>query len=282
MNSIINVCGKHALFHTVKNAEFTGIYDKLVYDFANNPGDNRNGFICNYHFFIRYGDKIYMDVKGIGEIVITFTELQQNKYWKHYYDISLMLTNSKDKNLVIQYHKYGSEYLSEKIYEEPRLWSFNTAYIETSMNSKDTHIKNYGNICYYKINPYDLVNMEYTSQEDLDIFKINYITKRPEIKNKVFDIMCIIYKNLAVDYNTQIIKNEIDEMEKELEELSVMFEDKKNIINLVILNNRIGMNDDIQMMIYNYIISHEGYTKYKAIMLDNSNKLVSIAQIMAV
>jgi hypothetical protein len=223
-----------------------------------------------------------MDVKGIGEIVITFTELQQNKYWKHYYNISLMLTNSKDKNLVIQYHKYGSEYLSEKIYEEPRLWSFNTAYIETSMNSKDTHIKNYGNICYYKINPYDLVNMEYTSQEDLDIFKINYITKRPEIKNKVFDIMCIIYKNLAVDYNTQIIKNEIDEMEKELEELSVMFEDKKNIINLVILNNRIGMNDDIQMMIYNYIISHEGYTKYEAIMLDNSNKLVSIAQIMAI
>jgi hypothetical protein len=282
MNSIINVCGKHALFHTVKNAEFTGVYDKLVYDFANNPGDNRNGFICNYHFFIRYGDKIYMDVKGIGEIVITFAELQQNKYWKHYYDISLMLTNSKDKNLVIQYHKYGSEYLSEKIYEEPRLWSFNTAYIETSMNSKDTHIKNYGNICYYKINPYDLVNMEYTSQEDLDIFKINYITKRPEIKNKVFDIMCIIYKNLAVDYNTQIIKNEIDEMEKELEELSVMFEDKKNIINLVILNNRIGMNDDIQMMIYNYIISHEGYKKYEAIMLDNSNKLVSIAQIMAV
>jgi hypothetical protein len=282
MNSIINVCGKHALFHTVKNAEFTGFYDKLVYDFANNPGDNRKGFICNYHFFIRYGDKIYMDVKGIGEIVITFAELQQNKYWKHYYDISLMLTNSKDKNLVIQYHKYGSEYLSEKIYEEPRLWSFNTAYIETSMNSKDTHIKNYGNICYYKINPYDVVNMEYTSQEDLDIFKINYITKRPEIKNKVFDIMCIIYKNLAVDYNTQIIKNEIDEMEKELEELSVMFEDKKNIINLVILNNRIGMNDDIQMMIYNYIISHEGYTKYEAIMLDNSNKLVSIAQIMAI
>ena len=282
MNSIINVCVKHALFHTVKNAEFTGVYDKLVYDFANNPDDNREGFICNYHFFIRYGDKIYMDVKGIGEIVITFAELQQNKYWKHYYDISLMLTNSKDKNLVIQYHKYGSEYLSEKIYEEPRLWSFNTAYIETSMNSKDTHIKNYGNICYYKINPYDLVNMEYTSQEDLDIFKINYITKRPEIKNKVFDIMCIIYKNLAVDYNTQIIKNEIDEMEKELEELSVMFEDKKNIINLVILNNRIGMNDDIQMMIYNYIISHEGYKKYEAIMLDNSNKLVSIAQIMAV
>ena len=223
-----------------------------------------------------------MDVKGIGEIVITFAALQQNKYWKHYYDLSLMLTNSKDKNLVIQYHKYGSEYLSEKIYEESRLWSFNTAYIETSMNSKDTHIKNYGNICYYKINPYELVNMEYTSQEDLDIFKINYITKRPEIKNKVFDIMRIIYKNLAIDYNTQIIKNEIDEMEKELEELSVMFEDKKNIINLVILNNKIGMNDNIQMIIYNYIISQEGYKKYEAIILDNSNKLVSIAQIMAV
>ena len=67
MNSIIDVCGKHALFHTVKNAEFTGVYEKLAY----NPAYNQNGFICNYHFFIRYGDKIYMDVKGIGDIVIT-------------------------------------------------------------------------------------------------------------------------------------------------------------------------------------------------------------------
>jgi hypothetical protein len=273
MNSIIDVCGKHALFHTVKNAEFTGVYEKLAYNFVNNPADNRNGFICNYHFFIRYGDKIYMDVKGIGDIVISFAELQQNIYWKYYYNLSLMLTNYKDKNLVIQYHKYGSEYLNEQIYDEPRFWSFNTAYIETCISSNDTYVKNYGNICYYKINPYDLVNMDYTSQKDLEIFKRNYITIMHEIK--VFDIV--------VDYNTSIIKKDIDEMEKELNELSVIFEDKKNVVNLATLNDKDGMNGDILMIIYNNLVSADGNKKYEHLIneLGTRNQLESIARIMA-
>lgn len=278
MNSIIDVCGKHALFHTVKNAEFTGVYEKLAYDFVNNQAYNQNGFICNYHFFIRYGDKIYMDVKGIGDIVITFAELQQNIYWKYYYNLSLMLTNDTDKNLVIQYHKYGSEYLSEQIYDEPRLWSFNTAYIETSMNSKNTCVKNYGNICYYKINPYDLVNKEYTSREDLDIFQRNYKIMMPDIKNDAFDII--------VDYKTLIIKNEIDEMEKELDKLSIMFEDKKNVININALNNIININYDILTIIYNNIVSTEGNKKYiQYINIETNtckNRLDTILQIMAV
>lgn len=279
MNSIIDVCGKHALFHKVKNAEFTGVYDKMTYDLTHNlVGDNYNHSICNYHFFIRYGNKIYMDVKGIGDIVISFTELMDNKYWKYYYDISLMLTNDTDKNLVIQYHKYGSEYLSEQIYDEPRLWSFNTAYIETSMNSKNTCVKNYGNLCYYKINPYDLVNKEYTSREDLDIFQRNYKIMMPDIKNDAFDII--------VDYKTLIIKNEIDEMEKELDKLSIMFEDKKNVINLNALNNIININYDILTIIYNNIVSTEGNKKYiQYINIETNtckNRLDTILQIMAV
>jgi hypothetical protein len=44
-------------------------------------------------------------------------------------------------------------------------------------------------------------------------------------------------------------------MEKELDELSTFFEDKKNVINLVtILNNKYGMNDDIlRVLITNYL-----------------------------
>ena len=34
-----------------------------------------------YHLFIKYGDKVYMEVKDVGEIVISFAELQNNNYW---------------------------------------------------------------------------------------------------------------------------------------------------------------------------------------------------------
>ena len=68
MNSTIKASSKTA-FHIVTNAEFTGVYDRMVYDFTINPGDNRIGSIGSYHLFIKYGDKVYMEVKGVGEIV---------------------------------------------------------------------------------------------------------------------------------------------------------------------------------------------------------------------
>uniref|UniRef100_A0A6C0L9N6 Uncharacterized protein n=1 Tax=viral metagenome TaxID=1070528 RepID=A0A6C0L9N6_9ZZZZ len=270
MNSTIDASSKHA-FHTISNVEFTGVYDNLVYNFAHTRGS-----ISWYHFFIRYGDKVYMEVKGVGDIVISFAELQKNRYWKYYYDLSLMLTNNEDKNMVIQYHKYGSEYLDEQIYQEPRFWSFNTAYIETSMNLKSTSVKNYGNICYYKINPYDLENMEYTSVKNLEIFEGNYMITSPEIKNKGFNKMCVIYNNLVIDYHANI-------MEKELEDLSTIIQDKKNVITLTTLLDKEDMNGDILMIIYNNLVSTDGDKKYKDIInkIGNYGRLERNAQILA-
>jgi hypothetical protein len=270
MNSTINVSDKHA-FHTISNVEFTGVYDNLVYNFAHSRGS-----ISSYHFFIRYGDKIYMEVKGVGDIVISFAELQKNRYWKYYYDLSLMLTNDKDKNMVIQYHKYGSEYLKDQIYEEPRFWSFNTAYIETSMNLVKTSVKNDGNICYYKINPYDLENMEYTSVKNLEIFERNYMITIPEIRNKAFDKTCVIYNNLVIDYHASF-------MEKELEDLSSIIQDKKNVITLAALLDKKDMNADILTAIYNNLVSTDGDKKYKDIInnIGNYGRLERKAQILA-
>jgi hypothetical protein len=270
MNSTIDASSKHA-FHTIANAEFTGVYDNLIYNFAHTSGS-----ISSYHFFITYGDKVYVEVKGIGEIVLPFAELQKNRYWYYYYNLSQLLTNDKDKNVVIQYHKYGSEYLKEHIYEEPRFWSFNTAYIETSMNTKSTTIiKNCGNVCYYKINPYNLTNMEYTSQEYLEIFERTYMITNPLIINKAFDRTSVIFNNLAIEYQVGII-------EKELNELSAIFEDKKHIINLAALYDRQGMNSDILAIIYNNLVSANGYDKYKGIIseLGNYGRLESVARIL--
>lgn len=282
MNTSIKANSKFA-YHTIVNAKFTGVYDRMVYNFTNNPGDNRIGSISGYHLFIKYGDKVYMDVKGVGVVVISFAELQKNRFWKYYYNLSLMLTNNK--NLVIQDLKYSSDYLDNQIYDDVRYWSIDTAIIETSMNTRSAKILNneVENLCYYRINPYDLINMEYTSQEDLSIFERIYMT-RAEIKNNVFDRMCAIYNKLVSDYHTSTMNKELEEMEKELDELSIIFEDKKNVFTLSNLHDMNGMNNDILMIIYNNLISAEGNNKYETIVseLGKYGRLESDAQILAV
>ena len=227
-----------------------------------------------------------MDVKCVGEIVMSFAELQKNKYWKHYYDLSLMLTNNK--HLVIQDLEYSSNYYDPNIYFEERSWSINTAYIEGSYDAKTKSkivLENEYN-CYYKINPYDLENMEYSSQQNLDIFTKKYVGRyevgRYDIRKIPFDKKSAYYYNIVFDYCISL-------MEKELDELSDIFEDKKNMINLVELNDKQGMNNDILMLIYNHLAisesseSIERKNKYDYIMneLGNRNRLESVAMIMA-
>ena len=51
-------------------------------------------------------------------------------------------------------------------------------------------------------------------------------------------------------------------MEKELDELSAIQEDKINVIKLIAFNDKEGMNSDILRIIYNYLISAKGIAKY--------------------
>ena len=215
MNSTINTSHKSA-YHTVENAEFTGFYDRMVYNFTNNPGDNRIGSISSYHLFIRYGDKVYMDVKGVGEIVISFAELSQNRYLKYYYDLSLLLTNNKD--IVSQDLKYSSEYNDYQLYEEPRFWSIDTASIENDILFNQLKIISYDDNCYYKINPYDLVNMEYTSPEYLNNFETIYMMKY-NFENNMFENMWVNYYNLVIKYKASLMEKEVEELTVNIEKL---------------------------------------------------------------
>jgi hypothetical protein len=251
-------------YHTITNAEFTGVIDKYqLFGYIGNYGTPETftkyvSTIYDYHIFIKYGNKVYMDVKGVGDIVISFAELQHNKYWKYYYDLSLMLTNNK--NLVVEDHEYNSDYYDNRIYEGKRFWCINTAYIDGiyDTNTKTKMVTENEYNCYYKINPYDLEKMNYSSQNNLIIYKRRYL-QRYEIRSKIFEEKSIYYKNIVIDYCLNL-------MEKELDELSVIFEDKKNIINLLALNDVEGMNSDILMIIYNKIISNDGNKKYAPFM----------------
>lgn len=196
MNSTIKANSQRA-FHTFTNAEFTGIFDRSVYTYDNIYGGNpRFGYGGEYHLFIKYGNKVYMEVKNIGDIVISYTELQKNKFWKYHYDLSLLLTN--DKNLVIQDIQYNGKYIDDKIYEEQRIWSIDTAFIESNINTKTKKIVSCDDICYYKINPYDMMYKDYASQDALNTFEYLYMTRR-ELRNKGFDERYAVYKNLIID-----------------------------------------------------------------------------------
>lgn len=271
MNGIINTSSKHA-YHRIANVEFTGLYDRMVYNFGNNTENNRRGSVSDYHLFIRYGDKVYIDVKGVGEIVISFAELQKNKYLKYYYNISLLLT--KDKNLVVQDLKYSSNYLDNQIYEEERFWSIDTAFIETSMNTKGSKILDNEFPCYFKINPYNLEYWDCSSQEDADTFLKIYMT-RTEFKNKVFEKKCVLYNKLVIDYSAGLMENELDE-------ISAIFEEKKNVLALAALNEGNNINNDVLMLIYNNIVSTDGNKKYAHLMSEQYNygRLERAAQIL--
>ena len=71
-------------------------------------------------------------------------------------------------------------------------------------------------------------------------------------------------------------------MEKELDELSAFFEDKKHILlNLATLNDKEGMNDNILTIIYNKLINTDKNNKYEYLTSKQKNCrcLKSIVQI---
>lgn len=195
MNSTIDANSKFA-YHTLSNAEFSAAFVRIV--------NNDFTYQYKYHLFIRYGDKLYMEVKDVGEVVISYAELQQDRNLKYYYDLSLQLTN--DKNMVVQDLLYSSEYNEYQLYNEERIWSTNTALIENDIHNNTLMVISYNDNCYYRINPYDLQNMEYTSQEDLYNFRAAYMA------NYEAEDMWNIYYNLAIEHQTDLIQNKFEEI----------------------------------------------------------------------
>jgi hypothetical protein len=257
MNSTTTTDNKENAYHTFTNMEFTGVVIK--WELQNHTIKT---YMSDYHLFIKYGDKVYVDVFMVGEVVISFDELQKNDYLKHYYDLSLMF--SKNKNIVFQKPKYTN--VEPYIYREDRFWGFDSAYIDAPYNDiimnslKHTHnVVDNDDSYYYKINPYDLENMEYSSQEVLDDFhKKNKVRKMDMGFNYTANTYLRLafdyymhrketeYDNLIADYYIQIIERDVRK---------VFFEDKENVINLTTLIEKKGLDGDILNKLHSYIDS---------------------------
>jgi hypothetical protein len=183
-------------YHTIENAAFTAVYDRTVYKYDNlycfSSPKQRYGYGADYHIFAKYGDKVYMDVKGCGNIVMSFAELRKNRYWNAYYEISLLLT--KDPHTVIQDIEYRSKYIGDDIYEEPRTFALNTAFIETNINEKTKKIisNDSDDICYLRVSPYELVNMEYDTADALATYQNLYESRR-KLRIETFEERCADY-----------------------------------------------------------------------------------------
>lgn len=227
--------------YTIVNVECTGVFWQKTYEvqpYHNAP--NYMSYRGDYHLFLRSGDKVYIEVRNAGEIVISFAELQKNKYLKYYYDLSLLLSN--DKNRLIKNEEFNKDYdqiygyTAGRVYTGDRMWSLDTAYIDQS-DLNNFKIIPCGNVCYYKINPFDMESMKYSTKQELESFEHGYINGLERVK--LFLSRSVIYKNIAMEY--------------------VMNENKKHILNLTTLNAKYCMNDDILTKIYNIVSIGDKY-----------------------
>ena len=195
MLSVVNTNSNFA-YHTIGNAEFTSAFIRVI--------NNDLTSFYKYHLFIRYRDNVYIEVDGFREIVLTIAELQQDRYLRFYYELSQMLTN--DKHLVVEDLVYTSEYGEDQIYEDARRWSLNTAFIEKDIHNDTITVVGYSENAYYKINPYLLEDMDYSTQEDLHNFRAAYMTTCED------ENMLCNYYNVAFKYQANLLQNKFDEI----------------------------------------------------------------------
>ena len=231
--------------YTIANVECSGVFWQQIRE--NKPYHNAPNYMSwrgDYHLFAKHGDKVYMEVRNAGEIVISYAELQKNKYWKHYYDLSLLLTN--DKHKVIKNEEFNKLYDQIYGYTGDRVWSLETVYIDQS-DLKNFKIIPSGNVCYYKINPFDVEKMKYSTQQEIDVYERKYMNSLERMK--FFQSRSVIYKNLTLEYQAS-------NMEKELEELSEFFEDKMRIANITAIKDKLDTNIDVLMIIYKNLVDN--------------------------
>jgi hypothetical protein len=243
--------------HTITDTKCSGVFWQEIREVQ--PYHNAPNYMScrgDYHLFLRSGDKVYMEVRNAGEIVISFTELQKNKYWKYYYDLSLMLAN--DIHRLIKNEAFNKDYdqiygyTEGRVYTGDRVWSLDTAYIDQS-DMKNFKIIPSGNVCYYKINPFDLEGMKYSTKQELEVFELGYMNGLERVK--LFSSRSVIYKNIAMEY--------------------IMNENKKHILNLATLNAKYCMNDDILTKIYNIVRIGN---KYEYITSNEENNVLILAE----
>jgi len=231
------------LYHYMKDMEFSGVFDIGI----NHKKFHNNIVYYKYFLFIKFRDLIYIDIKNVGDIIITFTELMKHPYLRMYYELSLLLTDNKHK--VIESKSIENRY----IYQEYSKWFIEGVHYVEDFTTKVRNVEIGKYYYYFNINPNDLINMKVSNN--------TAIAKFHEILNIRYGCeQRMIYKGLFVDYTNLMIEYNIKLIEQDIEKISASHEDDKNFFNLLELNKK-GMNADVFNMLYNTVISDKGRKK---------------------
>jgi hypothetical protein len=148
------------------------------YEFSWSPN-----FVNTYLIFIKFDNKMYIDIENIGSIIMPYDRFINNEYLKKYYELSLLLM--KNQNLIIE----------KKDYTGVIDWFLDCAYILNKRVEKGTYY------CYCNINPYDLKQMNVSTDYDIEIF-INKLLDTDYDEN---------IEQLVIDY----VENEQDDSDSD-------------------------------------------------------------------
>jgi hypothetical protein len=248
--------------HHIPEMEFSAFFDKTT-----NVQGNRVIYL-KYLLFIKYKNNIYIDGKNVGSIVMPFEELHKSKYLKMYYDLSLLFV--KDKNKIVErirpYEVCGTDVAHDTelidIYKGRREWFVECAYILNDEVKTDKHY------CYYEINPYiDLRSKDVNTASETEFFNYNF-------QNRIGHVLQVIYKKRVINYTNIAIAYNATVMEKELDEIMAIEEDKRNLCNLLAFYEKKDMSSDIFKIIYdNLIRTPDTFAPYIA-NLEDSEKTI--------
>ena len=240
------------IYHYIKDMEFSGVFDASI-----NPKKSGDNIIyLKYFLFIKFSNLVYIDIKGVGSIIIPFEELLKHKYLNKYYELSLILTTNKHKVVEKRSadYNYTGQY-NKTIYKEERDWFIDTAYFIEDFSTKTKKVGTGKYYCFYAINPNDLRNMKVSYAADINIFYRTLYNRYGYEQGRIFKGLFEDYTNYMLEYNIKLIGDEVDQ-------ISVDQEDDKNMNNLLTLNNKEGMNTDVFLILYNSIISTNGQNKF--------------------
>jgi hypothetical protein len=238
--------------------EFSGVFDAGT----NHLRSGNKIIYLKYFLFIKFNNLIYIDIKGVGDIIIPFEELMKHTYLKMYYELSLVLCENKNKiveKINVDY-SYTGEY-NHTIYKEERDWFIDSAYFIEDFSTKTKKIDTGKYYLYYAINPNNLRNMNVSNAMDIKkYYEVLYIRYEYDEQSRMFKGLFDNYTNMMLEYNIKLIEEKVDE-------ISISQEDDKNFFNLLELNKK-GMNSDIFNILYTSVMSTKGQKKFASLIVD--------------
>lgn len=167
---------------------------------------------------------IYIETQSVS-IIISYTNLHKYHKLYVYYIISLQLTPRNSK-------VYYSDVGYKGVYKELRYW-----YILTNICWKSMYLS-FGDYCYFKENPLS-INLSACDTIDniLDLFNSHYYNECPY---KICDWL--------IKYEANVIENELYHNE-------LIVNREKTVYELLrIVKRHFGINEDIILKIYEYIV----------------------------